>query len=153
MLHSSRHISVLIRIHTNFALGLNWQWASQFNCTYRYIDYVLLINNPDLKNYIGQMSSTEVEIKDREQHFRFLFWFIPVDWVRRSAAHFRSWQACQFQLQYHKMSFPEKQYSILSSPLRFISQFKRYARACYSCECFILWTAGFSNTFKLIEQR
>ena len=29
--------------------------ASQFNFTYRYIDDVLPINNPDFENYLGQM--------------------------------------------------------------------------------------------------
>ena len=38
--------------------------ASQFNFTYRYIDDVLSINNPDFENYLGQMYSSELEIKD-----------------------------------------------------------------------------------------
>ena len=31
------------------------RWASQFNVTYTYIDDVLSINNPTIKNYLGQM--------------------------------------------------------------------------------------------------
>ena len=38
--------------------------ASQFNFTYRYIDDVLSINNPDFENYLGQMYHPELEIKD-----------------------------------------------------------------------------------------
>ena len=38
--------------------------ASQFNLTYRYIDGVLSINNPDFENYLGQMYPPELEIKD-----------------------------------------------------------------------------------------
>ena len=38
--------------------------ASQFNFTYRYIDDVLSINNPDFENYLGQMYPPEHEIKD-----------------------------------------------------------------------------------------
>ena len=38
--------------------------TSQFNFTYRYIDYVLSINNPDFENYLGQMYPPELEIKD-----------------------------------------------------------------------------------------
>ena len=38
--------------------------ASQFNFTYRYIDDVLSINNPDFWNYLGQMYPAELEIKD-----------------------------------------------------------------------------------------
>ena len=38
--------------------------ASQFNFTYRYIDDVLSIKNPDFENYLGQMYPAELEIKD-----------------------------------------------------------------------------------------
>ena len=38
--------------------------ASQFNFTYRYIDDLLSINNPDFENYLGQMYLPELEIKD-----------------------------------------------------------------------------------------
>ena len=38
--------------------------ASPFNLTYRYIDDVLSINNPDFENYLGQMYPVELEIKD-----------------------------------------------------------------------------------------
>ena len=34
--------------------------ASQFNFTYRYIDDVLSINNPDFENYLGQMYPAEL---------------------------------------------------------------------------------------------
>ena len=38
--------------------------ASQFNFTYRYIDDVLSIDNPNLENYLGQMYSPELDIND-----------------------------------------------------------------------------------------
>ena len=38
--------------------------ASRFNFTYRYIDDVLSINNPEFENYLGQMYPVELEIKD-----------------------------------------------------------------------------------------
>ena len=38
--------------------------TSQFNFTYRYIDDVLPIYNPDFENYLGQMYPHELEIKD-----------------------------------------------------------------------------------------
>ena len=41
--------------------------ASQFNFTYRYIDDVLSINNPDFENYLGQMYPPELEIKTRRR--------------------------------------------------------------------------------------
>ena len=37
---------------------------SQFNFTYRYIDDVLSINDPDCENYLGQMYPPVLEIKD-----------------------------------------------------------------------------------------
>ena len=40
------------------------QLASRFNLTYRYIDDVLSINNPEFENYLGQMYPVELEIKD-----------------------------------------------------------------------------------------
>ena len=40
------------------------QLASRFNFTYRYIDEVLSINNPEFENYLGQMYPVELDIKD-----------------------------------------------------------------------------------------
>ena len=41
--------------------------ASRFNLTYRYIDDVLSINNPEFENYLGQMYPAELEIKDTQR--------------------------------------------------------------------------------------
>ena len=38
--------------------------TGKFNFTYRYIDDVLSINNPDFENYLGQMYPAGLEIKD-----------------------------------------------------------------------------------------
>ena len=40
------------------------QLASRFNSTYRYIDDVLSIKNPEFENFLGQMYPVELEIKD-----------------------------------------------------------------------------------------
>ena len=40
------------------------QLASRFNLTYRLIDDVLSINNPEFENYLGQTYPAELEIKD-----------------------------------------------------------------------------------------
>ena len=40
------------------------QLASRFNFTYRYIDDVLSINNPEFENYLDQMYQFEFAIKD-----------------------------------------------------------------------------------------
>ena len=41
--------------------------ASRFNLTYRYIDDVLCINNPEFENYVGQRYPSELEIKDTSE--------------------------------------------------------------------------------------
>ena len=38
--------------------------SSRFNLTYRHIDDVMSINNPEFENYLGQMYPAELEIKD-----------------------------------------------------------------------------------------
>ena len=55
--------------------------ASQFNFTYRYIDDVLSINNPDFENYLVQMYPGWVwdQRHDGEQHLCFLLGFTPVN--------------------------------------------------------------------------
>ena len=40
------------------------QLASRLKFTYRYIDDVLSINNPDFENYLDQMYPVEIEFKD-----------------------------------------------------------------------------------------
>ena len=50
-------------IQSLLSAGRKWL-ASKFNFTYRYIDDVLSINNPDFENYLGQMYPPELEIKD-----------------------------------------------------------------------------------------
>ena len=40
------------------------QLASRFNLTYRYIDDVLSINNPEFENYLGQMYPAELEMTE-----------------------------------------------------------------------------------------
>ena len=52
--------------------------ASRFNLTYRYIDDVLSINNPEFENYLGHMYPAELEIKDTTESttsasYQFLF--------------------------------------------------------------------------------
>ena len=62
---SRRHLSVFIRsgFHTVFALNRK-ETAYRLNFTYRYIDDVLSINNPEFENYLGQMYPAELNIKD-----------------------------------------------------------------------------------------
>ena len=44
------------------------QLVSPFDLTYRHIDDVLSINNPEFENYLGQMYPAELEIKDSTEN-------------------------------------------------------------------------------------
>ena len=86
--------------------------ASQFNFTYRYIDDVLSINNPDFENYMGQMYPAELEIKDTtESNTSASYLDLPlrsrvtVSCELRKGIPLR--QTWRFQLPYHKLSVPE----------------------------------------------
>ena len=124
--------------------------ASQFNFTYRYIDDVLSINNPDFENYLGQMYPAELEIKDTTEsntsasYLDLLLSIESDDQLRTSLYDKRD------DFNFHITNFPFR--SIPSSPAYdvFISQLIRYARACSSNECFILRAARLSS--KLLGQ-
>ena len=83
--------------------------ASRFNLTYRYIDDVLSINNPEFENYLGQMYPgwTWDQGHHREHHFCLLPRFTSVDWEGWSTSHFHLRQARWFQFPHHKLSVPE----------------------------------------------
>ena len=91
------------RIHTVFALN-GKETSSRFNLTYRYIDDVLSINNPEFENYLGQMYPAELEIKDTTKSITSPSY---LDWERCSTSHFHSRQTRCFQFQHHKLSVPE----------------------------------------------
>ena len=117
--------------------------ASQFNFTYRYIDDVLSINNPDFENYLGQMYPTELEIKDTTEsntsasYLDLLLSIESYGKLRTSLYDKRD------DFNFHITNFPFLNSNIPSSPAYgvFISQLIRYARACSSYECFILRAA------------
>ena len=126
--------------------------ASQFNFTYRYIDDVLSINNPDFDNYLGQMYPAELEIKDTTESntsasFLDLLLSIESDGQLRTSLYDK-----RDDFNFHITNFPFLSSNIPSSPAYgvFISQLIRYARACSSYECFILRAARLSS--KLLRQ-
>ena len=113
--------------------------ASQFNFTYRYIDDVLSINNPDFVNYLGQMYLPELEIKgttESNTHASYLDLLLSIgrDGQLRSSLNDK-----RDDFNFHIKNFPFLSSSIPSSPTYgvIISQLIRYARAC-SYECCIL---------------
>ena len=126
--------------------------ASQFNFTYRYIDDVLSINNPDFENYLGQMYPAELEIKDTTESntsasYLDLLLSIESDGQLRTSLYDK-----RDDFTFHITNSPFLSSNIPSSPAYgvFISQLIRYARACSSYECFILRAARLSS--KLLRQ-
>ena len=119
--------------------------ASQFNFTYRYIDDVLSVNNPDFDNYLRQMYPAELEIKNTTRSNTSASYLDLLLSIGREVScalpfttnvtistsispTFRSWAAI-----FH-----------LHQPMVFLSPI-RYARACSSYECFILRAARRSS--------
>ena len=126
--------------------------ASQFNFTYRYIDDVLSIKNPDLENYLGQMYPAELEIKDTTESntsasYLDLLQSIESDGQLRTSLYDK-----HDDFNFHITNFPFLSSNIPSSPAYavFISQLIRYARASSSYECFIVMAVRLSS--KLLGQ-
>ena len=126
--------------------------ASQFNFTYRYIDDVFSINNPDFENYLGQMYLTELDIKDSTESntsasYLDLLLLIESDGQLRTSLYDK-----RDDFNFNITNFPFLSSNIPSSPAYgvFISQLIPYARACSSYECFILRAVRLSS--KLLGQ-
>ena len=104
--------------------------ASQFNFTKRYIDDELSINNQDFENYLGQMYSLELEIKDTAESntsasFLDLLLLIGRDGQLRTSVYDK-----RDDFNFHISNFPFLSSNIPSAPVYgfYISQLIRYAR-------------------------
>ena len=123
--------------------------ASQFNFTYRYIDDVLSINNPDFDNYLVRCIPWAWDQRHDGEQYSYLDLLLSIG---------RDGQLCtslydkRGDFNFHITNFPFLSSNIPSSPAygNFISQLIRYARACSSYECFILRAMRLSN--KLLGQ-
>ena len=126
--------------------------ASQFNFTYRYIDDVLSINNPDFENYLGQMYPPELEITDTTESNTSASYLDLLLSIGRDGQLHTSLYDKRDNFNFYITTFPFLSSNIPSSPAYgvFISQLIRYARACSSYECFILTALRLSN--KLLGQ-
>ena len=126
--------------------------ASQFNFTYRYIDDVLSINNPDFDNYLGQMYPAELEIKNTTESNTSASDLDLLLSIGRDGQLYTSFYDKRDDFNIHITNFPYLSSNIPSSPAYcdFISQLIRYARACSSNECFIRRPAVLSS--KLLGQ-
>ena len=61
---SSTSFYIVIRSGVHTVYALNGKETSRVNLTYRYIDVVLFINNPEFENYLGQKYPFELDNKD-----------------------------------------------------------------------------------------
>ena len=90
--------------------------ASQFNFTYRYIDDVLSVNNPDFDNYLRQMYPAELEIKNttRSNTSASYLDFTPVD--QKGGQLRTSLYDKRDDFNFHITNFPFLSSNIPSSP-------------------------------------
>ena len=128
------------------------QLVSRFNFTYRYIDGILSINNPEFENYLGQMYPVELEIKDTtESNTSASYLDLCLSIGRNGQLHTSIYdKGDDFNL--HIRNCPFLSSNIPTSPAYgvFIWELIRYARACSWYRCFILRETRLSN--KLLEQ-
>ena len=120
--------------------------------TYRYIDDVLSINNPEFENYLGQMYPAELEIKDTTESTTSASYLDLLLSIGRDGQLHTSIYDKRDDFNFHITNFPFLSSNIPSSPAYgvFISQLIRYSRACSSYECFILRARRLSS--KLLKQ-
>ena len=124
LIHNQRERHIILRK----------QLASRFNFTYRYIDDVLSINNPEFENYLGQMYPVELEIKDTTESnssASYLDLLLSIGWdgqLHTSICDKRD------DFNFHITNVPFLRSNNPTSPVYgvFISQLIRYARACAS---------------------
>ena len=90
--------------------------ASQFNFTYRYIDDVLSINNPDFENYLGQMYPPELEIKDTTESNTFASYLDLLLSIGRDGQLHTSLYDKRDDFNFHITNFPFLSSNIPSSP-------------------------------------
>ena len=130
----------------------NKQLASRFNFTYRYIDDVLSINNSEFQNYLGQIYPVELEINETTESDTTASYLDLLLSIGKDGRLHTSLYDKRDDFNFHITNFPFLSSNIPSSPAYgvFISQLIRYARACSSCECFILRAKRLAN--KLLTQ-
>ena len=98
--------------------------ASRFNLTYRYIDDVLSINNPEFENYLGQMYPAELQINDTTESTTFASYLDLLQSIGRDGQLHTSIYDKRDDFNFHITNFPFLSSNIPSSPAYgvFISQ-------------------------------
>ena len=128
------------------------QLASRFNFTYRYIADVLSINNQEFENYLGQVYSVELQIKDTTESNTSASYLDLLLSIERDGQLHTSIYDKRDDFSFHITNFPFLSSNIPTSPVNgvFISQLIRYARACSSYGFLVLKATRLSN--KLLGQ-
>ena len=113
--------------------------ASQFHFTYRYIDDVLSINNPDFENYLGQMHPTELEIKNTTESNTSASHLNLLPSIGRDGQLRTPLYDKRDGFNFHITNFSFLSSNSPSSPAYgvFISQLIQYARTCFSYDFFL----------------
>ena len=126
--------------------------ASRFGLTYRYIDDVLSMDNPEFEGYLGRMCPAELEIRDTAESAASASYLDLLLSIGRDGQLHTSIYDKRDDFNFHITNFPFLSGNIPSSPAYgvFISQLIRYSRACSSYECFILRARRLSS--KLLKQ-
>ena len=99
-------------------------FAFRFNLTYRFIDDVLSINNPEFENYLGQMYPAELEIKDTTESTTSVSYLDLLLSIGRDGQLHTSIYDKRDDFNFHITNFPFLSSNIPSSPAYgvFISQ-------------------------------
>ena len=92
--------------------------ASRFNRTYRYIDDVLSINNPEFENHLGQMFPAELEIKDTTENKTSASYLDLLLSIERDGLLHTSIYDKRDDLNFHITNFPFLSSNIPSSPAK-----------------------------------
>ena len=134
------------RYRTSFVVSIK-QLASQFNFTYRYIDDVLSINNPEFENFLGLMYPAELKIRNTTESNTSASYLDLLLSIGRDGQLQTSLYDKRDDFNFNITNFTFLSSNIPSSPAYgfFISQLIRYARACSSYGCFILRAALLSS--------
>ena len=93
--------------------------VSRFNLTYRYIDDVLSINNPEFENYLGQMYPAELDIKDTTKSTTSASYLDLLLSIERDGQLHNSIYDKQDDFNFHITNFPFLSSNIPSSPMAF----------------------------------
>ena len=110
-----------------------------FNLTYRYIDDVLFINNPDFSNWIPLIYPPELEIKETTETASLTsFLDLHLEFDTSSRLHTIIYDKLH-DFNFNIINFPHLSSNIPTSPAYgiYISQLIRYARACSSYSDFV----------------